>query len=564
MIVDAEPVTRKMLEHLLKKNGYVCTLASNTEEAREYLKKEDFHLIISDVNMPGESGLDFVQYILSEYKEVAAIIITGMYDPEIANKALKIGVWGFITKPLDYNQVLISVANALHRRKLEIDNRTYRENLEQMVVKRTKEFYEARKEIIKKHKELQRLFRQVEIVKKEWESSMDCMGDMVILIDNKGKIKRCNKAVKEFLEKPYNKIVGKDWKKLLLEEKLNVVASYDWGEELFHRQSGRWFILNFYPFKYNDDHEFSGSIIVIHDTTKLKQITQELERKNKEIEKNRRNLEKAYSELKETQAKILHQEKLASIGQLAAGIAHEINNPIGFISSNLSTLNKYVERLTDFIHYQSDVIEKFKEKEIVEKLKERRKTLKLDYITGDIKDLIKESIEGANRVKRIVQDLKSFSRVDEAEYKHADINECIESTINIVWNELKYKATLRKEYGNISCIKCYHQQLNQVFMNLLVNAVHAIEKQGEIFIKTWQDDNSIFISIKDTGHGIPKKNLNRIFEPFFTTKDVGKGTGLGLSITYDIIKKHNGEISVQSEVGKGTEFIISLPIVDGR
>ncbi|MEW6417011.1 MAG: PAS domain-containing protein [Nitrospirota bacterium] len=277
-----------------------------------------------------------------------------------------------------------------------------------------------------------------------------------------------------------------------------------------------------------------------------------------------RELENAYTQLKAAQSQILQQEKMASIGQLAAGVAHEINNPIGFISSNLGTLDKYVIRLSEFIDAQSEFIEALNVKEALEKLKERRKKLKLDYITQDIKELINESLEGAERVKKIVQDLKSFSRVDEADYKHADINECLESTINIVWNELKYKVTLRKEYGDIPMTKCNPGQLNQVFMNILVNAAQAIEKQGEIIVKTWHDNGYINVSISDTGCGIPEDKLSKIFDPFFTTKEAGKGTGLGLSITYDIVKKHNGEITVQSEVGKGTTFNVLIPVVEGR
>ena len=182
-------------------------------------------------------------------------------------------------------------------------------------------------------------------------------------------------------------------------------------------------------------------------------------------------------------------------------------------------------------------------------------------IIEDLDDLLKESLDGADRVTKIVQDLKTFSRVDEAEYKMVNINKCIDSTINIVWNELKYKVKLKKDYGNISHTKCYPQQLNQVFMNLLINASHAIEKEGEIEIKSREENDVIFISISDTGCGIPEENLNRLFDPFFTTKEAGKGTGLGLSITYDIIKKHNGEIKVDSEIGRGTTFTIKLPVV---
>ena len=300
----------------------------------------------------------------------------------------------------------------------------------------------------------------------------------------------------------------------------------------------------------------------------LKRNQEELIKKNKEIEESRKNLqlaveelERAYKELKATQSKILQQEKMASIGQLAAGVAHEINNPMAFISSNLGTLGKYVHRLTEFIQTQSEVMESLNTSDAAEGLKRKQKELKLDYITEDIKGLIAESLDGSERVLKIVQGLKSFSRVDEAEYKYANINECIESALNIVWNELKYKATLKKDYGNLPLTKCYPQQMNQVFMNLLVNAGDAIEKQGEITIKTWDEDGSIIIAISDTGGGIPQENLNKIFEPFFTTKEVGKGTGLGLSITYEIVQRHNGEITVESEVKKGTTFTIRIPIV---
>ena len=308
-----------------------------------------------------------------------------------------------------------------------------------------------------------------------------------------------------------------------------------------------------------DDRQFFTAII--RDITERKRMEDSLRRETEELKKAREDLEQAYTELKQTQAQILQREKMASIGQLAAGVAHEINNPMGFISSNLGTLEKYTTRLTDFISAQTEFIKAPGDPDLMD---ESRRSLKIDYVVQDIHDLIKESLEGAERVKRIVQDLKSFSRVDQTEFKHADINECLESTINIVWNELKYKATVKREYGDISLTKCYPQQLNQVFMNLLVNAAQAIEKQGEITVKTWQADSSLYTSITDTGRGIEPLVLNRIFEPFYTTKPVGTGTGLGLSITYDIIKKHGGEITVQSELGKGTTFTLRIPITEGK
>ncbi len=281
--------------------------------------------------------------------------------------------------------------------------------------------------------------------------------------------------------------------------------------------------------------------------------------KNLSINQQKMELEEAYNKLKITHSQLLHREKMASIGQLAAGVAHEINNPVGFIAGNLRALNKYINKLVEFIDIQSEIIKSHNIEASLSSIEVKRKLLKIDYVINDLKDLIDESLDGAGRIKKIVENLKSFSRIDETNYKEADINECMESTINIVWNELKYKATVNKEYGAIRNIKCYPQELNQVFLNLLINASQAIEKHGEIKIKTWEEENSIFISVSDTGYGIKEEYINRIFEPFFTTKDVGKGTGLGLSISYDIIKKHNGEITVKSTPGKGSIFTIKLP-----
>jgi len=187
--------------------------------------------------------------------------------------------------------------------------------------------------------------------------------------------------------------------------------------------------------------------------------------------------------------------------------------------------------------------------------------VKLDYILEDAKILLKESLDGSDRVKKIVHELNSFSRMDEEEYKKADINECIESAITIVWNELKYKSKLEKNYGSLPPTMCYLRQMNQVFVNLLINAVNAIVEKGVIAVKTWYRDGFIWIEVSDTGIGIPGKNLARIFEPFFTTKEAGKGTGLGLSITYEIIQRHKGEITVASEAGEGTTFTIKIPVV---
>lgn len=293
----------------------------------------------------------------------------------------------------------------------------------------------------------------------------------------------------------------------------------------------------------------------------------ELEEANAELKQLAKKIETAYAELKSAQARIVQQEKMASLGQLAAGVAHEINNPIGFIMSNLGTLRKYLARLSAFIAEQAQAIQAIaagaeRADLAQQRVEENRRDLKLDHIMGDADALINESLDGASRVRTIVQDFKNFSQVDQAEQQLADINACVEGTISILRNELKDKAILQQDLGALPKLLCNPGQLNQAFAAILVNAVHAVEKQGEIFVKTWQEGDQVKIEFRDTGCGIPHAHLSRVFEPFFTTREVGKGAGLGLSIAYDIVKKHHGEITVQSEVNKGTTFTIVLPIME--
>ncbi len=264
--------------------------------------------------------------------------------------------------------------------------------------------------------------------------------------------------------------------------------------------------------------------------------------------------------LRKMQGQIIQQEKMASIGQMAAGVAHEINNPMGFITSNLSTLGKYTDRLDQYIAALLQSLYSCTSHPDMAEIDKLRQKLKVDYIISDIRELVTESLDGANRVRHIVQDLKSFSRVDQAECCRMNLNEMLETTINIAWNELKYIATLERNFGDIPDISCYPQQLNQVFLNLLINAAQAMEKQGNIVVSTWSDNDNVFVSVADTGKGISEYDQKYIFDPFFTTKEVGKGTGLGLSISVDIIRKHGGEITVKSEVGVGSIFTVILPV----
>ncbi|HLA35602.1 MAG TPA: ATP-binding protein [Rhodocyclaceae bacterium] len=276
-------------------------------------------------------------------------------------------------------------------------------------------------------------------------------------------------------------------------------------------------------------------------------------------------LSRLNAELKQTQQQLVQSEKLASIGQLAAGVAHEINNPIGFVQSNLGSLGRYFEQLMELLdryHEGESQLGESVGDSWLGQVKQLIKRIDLDYLKEDIPMLLQESKDGIVRVKQIVSDLKDFSRVDsQQQWEWVDLRIGLNSTLNIVSNELKYRANVVKEFGELPQIKCLSLQINQVFMNLLVNAAQAMPegKLGVITMRCGTEGDGVWVEIEDTGAGIPEENLSRIFDPFFTTKPIGKGTGLGLSLSYGIVRKHGGRIDVRSKIGAGSCFRISLP-----
>jgi signal transduction histidine kinase len=265
-------------------------------------------------------------------------------------------------------------------------------------------------------------------------------------------------------------------------------------------------------------------------------------------------------QLKESQAQVIQQEKMASIGLLAAGVAHEINNPIGFITSNLSSLNKYTDKLVQFIEFQGQALEKCADETTRALHADMKQQIKLDYLITDLRELISESLDGSRRVSKIVQDLQCFSRTDRSEAVTSDLNETIMRTINMVRNEIKYVAGLELKLEDLPPVVCQPQQIGQVLMNLLMNAAHSIQGKGLITLAASQAGDSVEIKVTDNGCGISPDHLERIFEPFFTTKEAGRGTGLGLAISRDIVKKHGGELLVESSADRGTTFTVRLPI----
>nr|WP_237651338.1 ATP-binding protein [Xanthomonas translucens] len=280
-----------------------------------------------------------------------------------------------------------------------------------------------------------------------------------------------------------------------------------------------------------------------------------------ELQQRHAELRQAYLRLNGAQEKLLQSEKMASIGQLAAGVAHEINNPIGYVHSNLGSLQEYLRSLFTLIEAYERALRAPDPKALIPEIDDIRNRFDIDFISRDLPQLMAESREGIERVTRIVRDLKDFSYSGREEsWKLVDLHAGLESTINIIWNELKYKVTLDRHYGNLPLVECLPSELNQVYMNLLLNAGQAIGERGSIVVSTGQDGEEVWIEFKDSGAGIPADLLQRIFDPFFTTKPVGSGTGLGLSISYGIVNKHHGRIDVTSTVGEGSCFRIVIPV----
>lgn len=284
-----------------------------------------------------------------------------------------------------------------------------------------------------------------------------------------------------------------------------------------------------------------------------------------EILQQQRDLADTLDQLQKAHMQLLQADKMASIGQLAAGVAHEINNPIGFVSSNLSSLAGYLKDLKRILSSFDALLLDAEQADspLHARAAEVRKVcdeLDLEFIVQDVDELIDESLHGAQRVRRIVADLRDFSHVGRSRIAEEDLAALLERTINVAWNELKYKCHVEREFGDIPPVRCYGGKLGQVFLNLLVNAAQAIEKQGTITVRTGVEGDRVWVEVVDDGCGMTQDVQSRIFEPFYTTKPVGKGTGLGLHLAYSIIQAHGGDIHVESEVGVGSTFRVELPL----
>ncbi len=426
------------------------------------------------------------------------------------------------------------------------------------------------------------------VSRKYLESILESANDAFISIDEKGSIISWNRQAEKTFGWPRSEVTGRLLAEVIIPQQyreahirgmkrfLETKEGPALGKTLelaALRQDASEFPveLTIWPIQTKQGYQFNA---FLRDITERKRAQEQLHKAYIEVAERERSLRQTYSDLqaaheaiKQAQARLTQSERMASIGQLAAGIAHEINNPVGFIGHNLEMLKTYTEnyskatQLAESLKKEIESGNMEKAKALAEEFNKFTQEIDLGYINKDVVSLLKHSLDGIERIKKIVADLKIFARTDMSDtFESVKIEEVIDSVLGIVHNEMKYKAEVIKDYGDTPLVKGNPPRLGQVFMNLLINAAQAMEQRGTVTIKTYRGNGYLCVDVTDTGKGILPENIKKIFEPFFTTKPVGQGTGLGLSVSNEIVLKHGGKIEVRSQEGKGTTFTVMLPV----
>ena len=539
LVVDDSRINLKGVSRMLEGHFNVLTAESGPVALGIAAAHPRPDLILLDVMMPEMDGYEIIQRLRANpvTRDIPVIFVTARVNDEDEQHGLSLGAADYITKPLRAAILLARVRSHLKLKHAQDELRTQNETLESRVMERTETL----------------------------GAILDSADQLIAMITPDGALMAINRIGAEFFGSTPARLSGQNLFDLLppefgirLADQIAEVLASGRSSEIDAANRGRIFHVTVYPVPGNPPRV----VVYANDVTDKVAAEIELRREREQLAKSLAHQRELNRKLEDAQNQLLQSEKMASLGQLAAGVAHELNNPIGFVRSNVTTLEGYLAGIFEILKaYDEKAVASLPEQDAAE-LASLKKQKDFDFVHEDIFQLLSESKDGLTRVQDIVQNLKDFSRVGGAGWGWADLHACIDSTLNIIWNEIKYKCTVVKNYDPaLPQVYCIASQLNQVFMNLLVNAAHAIPEKGEIVITTEHDANgTVRIHVSDDGVGIPEENFAHLFEPFFTTKPIGKGTGLGLSIAYGIIGKHHGSIDVASTVGKGTTFTVTLPV----
>ncbi len=591
LLVEDDADTAATIELLLGECGCsVCAVVDNGGDAVAWTAKHRPDLVVMDIVLPGAMDGVAAAQVIRQQSDIPVVFVTGHCDDSLVERLKLVAPMGFLTKPVARNELNVVVESAIFRDRAnkELARRALslvEANLRSATLTTVLEQLRAADSALQASGDFKAFYQTivshlVEATKAKYGAFgvFDAYGrltafiasgpmgsaelDAAVLPEGKGvllaiyqgrRIMRINDISRHRVHQGFpaghptmTSMVGIP----LIDRERCLGVIY-----LADRNGGA-------PFT-----EWDETLLMIYAAEAVHVLQRaalldETRRRGRELVRRNEELEEANRRLGEAQAQVLQSEKLASIGQLAAGVAHEINNPVGYVGSNIESLRGYVNDLLRIIEGYETWAENPSDESRRAELDAALRTADLKFIRQDVEQLLAETLEGVARVRKIVQDLKEFSHVDEGEWEAVDLHKGIESTINVVRNEIKYKAELVKEFSDIPLVECLPSQINQVFMNLLVNAAHAIDNKGTIALRTAWDraEDQVIVEVQDSGCGIPEENLKKIFDPFFTTKPVGKGTGLGLSVSYGIVTKHGGTIEVESQVNKGTCFRVRLPV----
>ena len=415
----------------------------------------------------------------------------------------------------------------------------------------TESSFERAEEMRRQHDDLSRFHDLVAAATEEWQAAIDCVDDMVLFVDPHGRLRRCNRSFREFAGAPYDRLLGRPYGRVLREAGLPADIPAGRPREHFDERKGKWLVLNLYPCR---DGAAEGVVVTIRDATGTRHAARDLERRYERASE-------SLSEMRRTLEEALRREKSAAVGRLASGVANDLHPPVGLVASNLNALASYFGRVKEILSDQAACIDAGAPAALADAVRRKREQLRLEYVVRDLEDLIRESIEGAERVRTVAADLKRISRRETGALLPADLNECVRNAVSSVRKEVERKATLSAEFGKLPAVRCSAPEITWAVRNLLVHAAGAHESRGVVTVRTWPEGGFVCISVGDAGQGIPADRLERIFDPYFSSRETGGGEGLALSVASEIVGKHDGEIRVESQPGNGTTFTVRIPVV---